>query len=93
MELEKNVSELEAVSRGRAEEIVFPCVAGKLNLEHSFTRALRSEKAKVVKAEMVTPGGRYKSVLWVQGLCCGNEGITMLKRALKVVIQTPMSQG
>ena len=44
-------------------------------------------KGRVVKFEMVTLGGRTKSVLWVQGLSGGNEGIEMLRRALKVVIE------
>ncbi|KAJ7953528.1 transcription factor bHLH [Quillaja saponaria] len=111
MALKKNVSELEAVSRGSTDEIVFPGESDKLNLEHciddqglmkatlscedrpglmsALARALRSVKGKVVRAEMVTVGGRTKSVLWVQGLGCGNEGMGMLKRALKVVIHRP----
>ncbi|KAF7809354.1 transcription factor bHLH131 [Senna tora] len=58
-------------------------------LMSAITRALRSVKAKVVKAEMVTVGGRTRNVLWVQGLGNGNEGMGVLKRTLKVVMHRP----
>lgn len=56
-------------------------------LMSAISRALGSVKAKVVKAEMVTVGGRTRSVLWVQGP--GNEGLGMLKSTLKVVMHKP----
>ncbi|XP_058776049.1 transcription factor bHLH131 [Vicia villosa] len=56
-------------------------------LMSSIARALGSMKAKVVKVEMVTVGGRTKSVLWVQGV--ENEGLRMLKSTLKVVMHKP----
>lgn len=56
-------------------------------LMSSIARALGSMKVKVVKVEMVTVGGRTKSVLWVQGV--ENEGLRMLKSTLKVVMHKP----
>ncbi|XP_027362838.1 transcription factor bHLH131 [Abrus precatorius] len=56
-------------------------------LMSAITRALGSVKAKVVKVEMVTVGGRTRSVLWVQGH--GNEGLGMLKSTLKVAMHKP----
>lgn len=53
-------------------------------------RELRSGKGRVVRAEMVTVGGRTKSVLWVKGLGAGSEGIVCLKKALnKVIVDRP----
>ncbi|KAK0603135.1 hypothetical protein LWI29_001727 [Acer saccharum] len=57
----------------------------KSALMSDLTRAVKSVKGWVVKAEMVTVGGRTKCVLWVQGLK-GNEGMVVLKRALNLVI-------
>ncbi|KAI4328138.1 hypothetical protein L6164_020520 [Bauhinia variegata] len=62
-------------------------------LMSAIESALREVNARVVKAEMITVGGRTRSVLWVQGLACGNEGMEMLKRTLKFVIQRPTSPG
>ncbi|RHN54944.1 putative transcription factor bHLH family [Medicago truncatula] len=56
-------------------------------LMSSISRALLSMKAKVVKVEMVTVGGRTRSVLWVQGV--ENESLGMLKSTLKVVMHKP----
>lgn len=56
-------------------------------LMSAMARSIGSMKAKVVKAEMVTVGGRTRSVLWVQGL--GNESLGTLKSSLKVVIHKP----
>ncbi|KAE9596975.1 putative transcription factor bHLH family [Lupinus albus] len=53
-------------------------------------RAVGSVKARVVKAELVTVGGRAKFVLWVQGLVSGKEGLRMLRRTLKVVMHKPV---
>ncbi|XP_054809784.1 transcription factor bHLH131 isoform X2 [Prosopis cineraria] len=58
-------------------------------LMSAMTRALKSLRAKVVKAEMVNVGGRIREVLWVQGLENGNEGMGVLKRTLKVVMHKP----
>ncbi|TXG60097.1 hypothetical protein EZV62_014670 [Acer yangbiense] len=57
----------------------------KPGLMSDLTRAVKSVKGRVVKAEMVTVGGRTKCVLCVQGLK-GNEGMVVLKRALNLVI-------
>ncbi|KAK7309754.1 hypothetical protein RJT34_06732 [Clitoria ternatea] len=56
-------------------------------LMSAIARALGSVRAKVVKAEMLTVGGRTRSVLWVQGP--GNEGLGMLKGTLKVAMHKP----
>ncbi|XP_061362009.1 transcription factor bHLH131-like [Gastrolobium bilobum] len=53
----------------------------------AISRAVAEVKAKVVKAEMVMMGERFKSVLWIQ--YPANENVTMLKRVLKVVMQKP----
>ncbi|TKY69939.1 dimerization protein [Spatholobus suberectus] len=58
-----------------------------LGLMSSILRALGSVKTKVVKAEIVSVGGRTRSVLWVQGL--GNDGLGMLKSTLKIAMHKP----
>ncbi|XP_021728168.1 transcription factor bHLH30-like [Chenopodium quinoa] len=69
------------------------CCEDRPELILDLTRALRSVKGKVVKAEMATVGGRTKNVLWVRGVGGGGpEGL--LKRALKVVVdKAPSSSG
>lgn len=56
-------------------------------LMSSISKALTSLKTQVVKAEMVSVGGRTRSVLWVQGI--GNDGLGMLKSTLKVAMHKP----
>ncbi|XP_057448552.1 transcription factor bHLH131 [Lotus japonicus] len=56
-------------------------------LMSAIARALRSMKANVIKAEMLTVGGRTRTVLWVQGI--GTEGLGKLKSTLKVVMHKP----
>ena len=73
-------------------KVTFSC-EDRPGLISAVARTLRSMKGRVVKFEMVTLGGRTKSVLWVQGLSGGNEGIGMLRRALKVVIDRPNFPG
>ncbi|CAO2830359.1 unnamed protein product [Amaranthus hypochondriacus] len=64
------------------------CCEDRPDLIVDLSRALRSVKGKVVKAEMATIGGRTKSILWVRGVGGGGpEGL--LKRALKVVVDKP----
>lgn len=66
------------------------CSEDRPDLIVDMTRALRSVKGKVVKAEMATVGGRTKNVLWVRGVGGGvPEGL--LKRALEVVVDKPVS--
>ncbi|KAG7990227.1 hypothetical protein I3843_02G014800 [Carya illinoinensis] len=94
--LRKTASDLEAVCDGTSnKDCIFPCKADKLikvmfscedrpGLMSAMERALRSVQGRLVRSEMVTVGGRTKSVLWVQGLSGGNaEGIVKLRRALK----------
>uniref|UniRef100_A0A2N9EPK3 BHLH domain-containing protein n=1 Tax=Fagus sylvatica TaxID=28930 RepID=A0A2N9EPK3_FAGSY len=73
-------------------KVTFSC-EDRPGLISAVARTLRSMKGRVVKFEMVTLGGRTKNVLWVRGLSGGNEGIVMLRRALKVVIDRPILPG
>ncbi|RDY07293.1 Transcription factor bHLH131, partial [Mucuna pruriens] len=63
------------------------CCEDSPALMSSISRALGSVKTKVVRAEIVSVGGRTRSVLWVQGL--GNDGMGMLKSTLKVAMHKP----
>ncbi|XP_057959002.1 transcription factor bHLH30-like [Malania oleifera] len=71
------------------------CCEDRAGLVADLTRALRTVRGKVVRAEMATVGGRTKSVVWLQGLAGAasaggeKEGIETLRRALKVVIDKP----
>ncbi|XWS41647.1 hypothetical protein CRYUN_Cryun17cG0100300 [Craigia yunnanensis] len=79
-ELKKRVKEMKAVCRGSLERV--------LPGESDLTREVRKVNGTVVRAEMVFIGGRNKSVLWVKGFR-GNEGMGMLKRALKMAVDRP----
>ncbi|CAN6711312.1 unnamed protein product [Malus baccata var. baccata] len=59
-------------------------------LKSDMTRALSCVKGRVVRAEMVTVGGRSKNAVWLQRLGGGNEGVVALKRALKMVADRPV---
>nr|WIE96100.1 basic helix-loop-helix transcription factor [Loropetalum chinense var. rubrum] len=65
------------------------CCEDREGLMSDLTRAVRSVKGMVVRAEMGTVGGRTKNVVWVQGLGSGDDGLGTLKRALKVVVDKP----
>lgn len=70
------------------------CCEDRPELIVDLTRALRSVKGKVVRAEMATVGGRNKTVLWVRGVGSGGGGggpEGLLRRALKVVVDKPPS--
>ncbi|XP_047152502.1 transcription factor bHLH131-like [Vigna umbellata] len=58
-----------------------------MGLMSAISRAMGSVKTKVVKAEIVSVGGRNRSVLWVQGL--GNDRMGMLKSSLKIAMHKP----
>ncbi|KAG2376634.1 Transcription factor bHLH131 Basic helix-loop-helix protein [Vigna angularis] len=58
-----------------------------MGLMSAISRAMGSVKTKVVKAEIVSVGGRNRSVLWVQGL--GNDHMGMLKSSLKIAMHKP----
>jgi len=68
-------------------KVVFSC-DDKRKLLSDVARAVRSVKGKVVRAEMVTMGGRTKCVLWVQGIN-GNEELEMLRRVLNALTEKP----
>lgn len=51
-----------------------------------LSRALKTVKVKLVRAEMVTVGGRCRFALWVQG---PKEGPGVLKRVLEAVMRRP----
>ncbi|GAB4847224.1 hypothetical protein Ancab_026233 [Ancistrocladus abbreviatus] len=71
------------------------CCEDRPELMSDLTRALSSVKAKLVRAEMATVGGRTKSILWVRGVSGGGAreggGFMTLSRALKVVVDKPNS--
>ena len=78
------------------------CCEDRPELIMDLTRALRSVKGRVVRAEMATVGGRTKSILWVRGVSGGGIGGSgsgsggpegLLRRALKVVVDKPSSSG
>ena len=52
-----------------------------------ISKAVGSANTKLVKAEIVSVGGRARSVVWVQGL--GNDGTGTLKSKLRVAMQKP----
>lgn len=84
LSLEKCVGEQEGLVKA-----TFSC-EDRPGLISDMTRELRSVKGRVVRVEMVTVGGRTKSVLWVKGLGAGSEGMVWLKKALnKVVTDRP----
>ncbi|XP_038696531.1 uncharacterized protein LOC119993449 [Tripterygium wilfordii] len=74
---------------GGLAKVILSC-EDKLTLISEVTRALGSVKGKVIRAEMVTVGGRTQIVLWIQGLS-GNEELKTLERALKPVLERPFS--
>lgn len=57
------------------------------NLNHDLTQAIRSVRAKAVRAEMMTVGGRTKSVVIMQWPDVGEEEVGALERALKAVVE------
>lgn len=68
------------------------CCEDRPGLNMDLARAIRSVRARVVRAEMMTIGGRTKSVLVLQW--AGNRGldeIEVLKRALKAVMENRAS--
>lgn len=77
---------------GGVVKVTFSC-EDRPGLMSEVAREVRSVKGRMVKSEMVTVGGRTKSVLWVQGVGDGNDGTAKLRRALKVVIERPILQG
>ncbi|KAL3838645.1 hypothetical protein ACJIZ3_023236 [Penstemon smallii] len=71
------------------------CCEDRPEMILDLIQALKSAKAKVVKAEMSTVGGRTKNVLWVRFIqladdnVVGSEsdvGLGTLRRALKIVM-------
>lgn len=80
---------LSLVQSGIIVKATFSCEE-RPDLVSDLTRALKSVKGRVVRAEMVTVGGRFKGELLVQGLG-GNEGMRVLKRALQMVLDRPSS--
>lgn len=67
------------------------CCEDRPEIIIELTRALNSIQTKVVKAEMATVGGRIKAVLWLKMAAAEKvsgeeEGLTKLRRAIKVVI-------
>lgn len=68
------------------------CCEDRLGLNRDLNRAIRSVRAKVVRAEMMTIGGRTKSVVVIQWPQGGEEEeekeeVGALERALKAVVE------
>lgn len=80
--------------QGPLVKVTFSC-EDRPGLMSTVARVLRTAKGKVVKSEMVTVGGRTKTVLSVRELPGGRNN-EALKRALKVAIERtilPRSHG
>ncbi|XP_062098537.1 transcription factor bHLH30-like [Humulus lupulus] len=71
------------------------CCEDRLGLNRDMARAIRSVRARPVRAEMMTVGGRSKSVVVMQcgggGGGGGEEDIRALRRALKAVVENRAS--
>lgn len=62
------------------------CCEDRPNLNRDLNQAIRSVRAKVIRAEMMTVGGRTKSVV-VMEWPCEEEEVGALERALKAVME------
>lgn len=68
------------------------CCEDRPGLNRDLARAVRSVRAKAVRAEMTTVGGRTKNVVVVQfGGGGGEEDVRALKRALNAVVENRAS--
>nr|WIE96152.1 basic helix-loop-helix transcription factor [Loropetalum chinense var. rubrum] len=65
------------------------CCEDRPGLNRDLTQAIRSVRARAVRAEMATVGGRTKNVVVMQ--CEEDEDIGTLKRALKAVVDNRVS--
>ncbi|KAI4337604.1 hypothetical protein L6164_015999 [Bauhinia variegata] len=64
------------------------CCEDRPNLNRDLNQAIRSVRAKAVRAEMMTVGGRTKSVVVMQWPGHGGEEeVAVLDRALKAVVE------
>lgn len=61
------------------------CCEDRPNLNRDIARAIRSVQAKAVRAEIMTVGGRTKSVVVIKWL--GEEEVEALERALIAVVE------
>ncbi|XP_030935614.1 transcription factor bHLH30-like [Quercus lobata] len=69
------------------------CCEDRPGLNVDLARAIRAGRARAVRAEMMTVGGRTKSVVvvkWAESIG-GEEEIGALKRALKAVVENRVS--
>lgn len=69
------------------------CCEDRPGLNVDLARAIRAGRARAVRAEMMTVGGRTKSVVvvkWAESVG-GEEEIGALKRALKAVVENRVS--
>ncbi|CAH2058834.1 unnamed protein product [Thlaspi arvense] len=70
--------------------VVFSC-SDREGLMSEVAESMKAAKAKTVRAEIMTVGGRTKCVLFVQ-VVNGNEGLINLKKSLKPLVNvTPSS--
>ncbi|KDP41473.1 hypothetical protein JCGZ_15880 [Jatropha curcas] len=72
------------------------CCEDRPGLNRDLSQAIRSVKARAVKAEMMTVGGRTRSVVVLQwgsgGGGGGEEDVGVLRRALKAVVENRVSR-
>lgn len=66
-------------------KVVMSC-EDRQDIMAELAKALKTVEVKVVRAEMVTVGGRDKFSLWIQG---PKEGPGVLKRVLEAVMRRP----
>ncbi|CAA7052160.1 unnamed protein product [Microthlaspi erraticum] len=69
--------------------VVFSCT-DREGLMSEVAASMKAAKAKAVRAEIMTVGGRTKCALLVQGVN-GNEGLLRLKKSLKSVVNRKLS--
>lgn len=69
------------------------CCEDRPGLNRDLTQAIRSVRARAIRAEMMTVGGRTQSVVVIQSGSGGGEAkdIGVLQRALKAVVENRVS--
>lgn len=67
------------------------CCEDRPGLNGDLMRAIRSVRARAVRAEMMTVGGRTKNVVIMEWAGCGEDDVRAFKRALKAVVENRAS--
>uniref|UniRef100_A0A2C9U0Z1 BHLH domain-containing protein n=1 Tax=Manihot esculenta TaxID=3983 RepID=A0A2C9U0Z1_MANES len=74
--------------------MVSVCCEDRPGLNRDLSHAIRLVRARAVRAEMMTVGGRTKSVVvlqWASGGDGGDDEVGILRRALKAVVENRVS--